>query len=37
MTTVAMPIAAAAAGNPIRAIANTHSGEKIRPAKLAPL
>src|SRR2546423_5527542 len=35
--TVARPTTAAAAGNPINAIANTHSGEKIRPAKLAPL
>jgi hypothetical protein len=37
MTTVATPIAAAAEGNPISAIANTQSGEKISPAKLAPL
>src|SRR4051812_173389 len=33
----ARPTTAAAAGNPIAAIANTQSGEKISPAKLAPL
>ena len=35
--TVVAPMTAAAAGNPRTPIAVTQSGEKISPAKLAPL
>src|ERR1700752_2241446 len=37
MSAVTMPIAAAAAGKPTKPIVTTQSGEKISPARLAPL